>query len=98
MIDKNLELLAEDFFKASLESSPTSAIMRGRKEYFDQIEELTEEKFEKEIENVNNFKQRLSEIDFENLSSREKVMGIFSRRCWFRRFLDWLQPANVCTG
>ena len=73
MTDKNLELLAEDFFKASLESSPTSAIMRGRKEYFDQIEELTEEKFEKEIQNVNNFKQRLSEIDFENLSSREKV-------------------------
>ena len=73
MSDKNLELLAEDFFKASLESSPTSAIMRGRKEYFDQIEELTEEKFEKEIQNVNNFKQRLSEIDFENLSSREKV-------------------------
>ena len=73
MSDKNLELLAEDFFKASLESSPTSAIMRGRKEYFDQIEELTEEKFEREIQNVNNFKQRLSEIDFENLSSREKV-------------------------
>ena len=73
MSDKNLDLLAEDFFKASLESSPTSAIMRGRKEYFDQIEELTEEKFEKEIQNVNNFKQRLSEIDFENLSSREKV-------------------------
>ena len=73
MSDENLDLLAKDFFKASLESSPTSAIMRGRKEYFDQIEELTEEKFEKEIQNVNNFKQRLSEIDFENLSSREKV-------------------------
>ena len=73
MSDENLDHLAKDFFKASLESSPTSAIMRGRKEYFDQIEELTEEKFEKEIQNVNNFKQRLSEIDFENLSSREKV-------------------------
>ncbi len=73
MSDKNLGLLAEDFFKASLESSPTSAIMRGRKEYFDQIEELTEEKFEKEMENVQNFKERLRDIDLENLSSREKV-------------------------
>ncbi len=73
MSNKTLELLAEDFFKASLQSSPTSAIMRGRKEYFDQIEELTEEKFEKEMENVKNFRQRLSEVDFQSLNSREKV-------------------------
>ena len=40
-----LNKLADDFFQNSLDSSPTSAIMRGYKEYFDKIEELTEEKF-----------------------------------------------------
>ena len=73
MSDKDLAQLAEDFFQESLVSSPTSAIMRGHKKYFDQIEELTEEKFENESEKVKNFKQRLNEIDFNSLSSKEKV-------------------------
>ena len=41
-MNEALSNLADDFFKNSLDSSPTSAIMRGYKEYFDQIEELTE--------------------------------------------------------
>ena len=73
MSDKDLAQLAEDFFQESLVSSPTSAIMRGHKKYFDQIEELTEEKFENESEKVKNFKQRLNELDFNSLSSKEKV-------------------------
>ena len=43
-----LQKLADDFFQNSLDSSPTSAIMRGYKEYFDKIEELTEERFNSE--------------------------------------------------
>jgi len=73
MSDEALKQLAEDFFKESLESSPTSAIMRGHKKYFDQIEELTEEKFENESEKVKNFKNRLNELDFDSLSSKERV-------------------------
>ena len=73
MSDKDLKQLAEDFFQESLESSPTSAIMRGYKDYFDQIEELTEEKFENEIEKVKSFKQRLDALDFGSLSSKERV-------------------------
>ena len=73
MSDKDLKQLAEDFFQESLESSPTSAIMRGYKDYFDQIEELTEEKFENEIEKVKSFKQRLDALDFDSLSSKERV-------------------------
>ena len=40
MSSEPLAKLAEEFFQASLNSSPTSAIMRGHKKYFDQIEEL----------------------------------------------------------
>ena len=73
MSDKTLSQLAKDFFQESLESSPTSAILRGHKKYFDQIEELTEEKFEKDIKGVKNFKDRLNELDFNSLSSKERV-------------------------
>ena len=41
--NKILTKLTEEFFQASLDSSPTSAIMRGYKKYFDQIEEFTDE-------------------------------------------------------
>ena len=37
MSDSQLVGLAKDFFQNSLDSSPTSAIMRGHKKYFDQI-------------------------------------------------------------
>ena len=73
MSDNQLVSLAEDFFQNSLDSSPTSAIMRGHKQYFDQIEELNEETFEKETEAVNDFISRLVNIDPESLSNREKV-------------------------
>ena len=63
----------DDFFQNSLDSSPTSAIMRGHKQYFDQIEELNEETFEKETKTVNDFISRLESIDSESLSNREKV-------------------------
>ena len=68
-----LNKLAEDFFQNSLDSSPTSAIMRGYKEYFDKIEELTDEKFNSEKESVESFLSRLDAINFEELSEREKV-------------------------
>ncbi len=68
-----LNKLADDFFQNSLDSSPTSAIMRGYKEYFDKIEELTEEKFNSEKESVESFLSRLDAINFEELSEREKV-------------------------
>ena len=73
MSSEPLAKLAEEFFQASLDSSPTSAIMRGHKKYFDQIEELTDEKFEEEMENVQNFKNSLSNIDLNSLSDKEKV-------------------------
>jgi uncharacterized protein (DUF885 family) len=47
--------------------------MRGHKQYFDQIEELSEETFEKETKAVNDFISRLESIDSESLSNREKV-------------------------
>ena len=73
MTNTDLQQLSHDFFQNSLDSSPTSAIMRGHKNYFDQIEELNEETFEKEIKAVNNFISRLESIDPESLSNREKV-------------------------
>ena len=73
MTNNELQQLSIDFFQNSLDSSPTSAIMRGRKQYFDQIEELNEETFEKETEAVNDFISRLENIDPESLSNREKV-------------------------
>jgi len=68
-----LKKLADDFFQNSLDSSPTSAIMRGYKEYFDKIEELTEERFNTEKESVESYLSRLDAINFEELSEREKV-------------------------
>ena len=38
MTNSNLNELAGDFFQNSLDSSPTSAIMRGQKKNNDQIE------------------------------------------------------------
>ena len=73
MTNSNLNELAGDFFQNSLDSSPTSAIMRGHKKYFDQIEELTEDQFQKEKETVDNFIQRLNAIEKDNLTSREQV-------------------------
>ena len=73
MTNSDLQQLSSDFFQNSLDSSPTSAIMRGHKQYFDQIEELNEETFEKETKTVNDFISRLASIDSESLSNREKV-------------------------
>jgi len=73
MTNSDLQQLSSDFFQNSLDSSPTSAIMRGHKHYFDQIEELDEETFEKETKAVNDFISRLKSIDPESLSNREKV-------------------------
>jgi len=73
MTNSDLQQLSSDFFQNSLDSSPTSAIMRGHKQYFDQIEELNEESFEKETKAVNDFISRLESIDSESLSNREKV-------------------------
>ena len=73
MTNNELQQLSKDFFQNSLDSSPTSAIMRGHKQYFDQIEELNEETFEKETKAVNDFISRLESIDSESLSNREKV-------------------------
>ena len=73
MTNSDLQQLSKDFFQNSLDSSPTSAIMRGHKHYFDQIEELNEETFEKETKAVNDFISRLESIDTESLSNREKV-------------------------
>ena len=73
MTNSDLQQLSNDFFQDSLDSSPTSAILRGHKQYFDQIEELDEETFEKETKAVNDFISRLESIDSESLSNREKV-------------------------
>ncbi len=73
MTNSELQQLSSDFFQNSLDSSPTSAIMRGHKQYFDQIEELNEETFEKETKAVNDFILRLEGINSESLSNREKV-------------------------
>ena len=73
MIDNQLLQLSDDFFQNSLASSPTSAIMRGYKEYFDQIEDLSEEAFDKEEQLVNKFISRLEKIDLNTLSHREKI-------------------------
>ena len=73
MIDNQLLQLSNDFFQNSLASSPTSAIMRGYKEYFDQIEDLSEETFDKEEQLVNEFISRLEKIDLNTLSHREKI-------------------------
>ena len=73
MTNNELQQLSSDFFQNSLDSSPTSAIMRGHKQYFDQIEEMTDETFEKETKKVNDFISRLEGINAESLSNREKV-------------------------
>ena len=73
MKDNQLLQLSDDFFQNSLASSPTSAIMRGYKEYFDQIEDLSEENFNKEEQLVNKFISRLEKIDLNTLSHREKI-------------------------
>ncbi len=68
-----LAQLSNDFFQNSLDSSPTSAIMRGHKAYFDKLEELTDETFNKENKVVDEFILRLGNIDQNTLSHREKV-------------------------
>ena len=73
MANEQLVKLSDDFFQHSLDSSPTSAIMRGHKSYFDKIEELTEEKFDQESQSVNEATARLTAIDFDSLTDREKV-------------------------
>jgi uncharacterized protein (DUF885 family) len=73
MTNKQLVNLSKDFFQNSLDVSPTSAIMRGHKAYFDKIEELTEEQFASDSKNVDDYMKRLGEIEFNSLSNRERV-------------------------
>ena len=73
MINKQLVDLSNDFFQNSLDASPTSAIMRGHKAYFDKIEELTEEQFASDGKNIDDYMKRLGEIEFNSLSNRERV-------------------------
>ena len=73
MTNSDLQQLSSDFFQNSLDSSPTSAIMSGHKQYFDQIEDLNEETFDKEQQSVNEFISRLDNIDLNTLSPREKI-------------------------
>ena len=73
MINEQLVNLSNDFFQNSLDASPTSAIMRGHKAYFDKIEELTEEQFEIDSKNVDDYLKRLREIELNSLSNRERV-------------------------
>ena len=73
MTNRELRQLSDDFFQNSLVSSPTSAIMRGYKEYFDQIEDLSGETFDKEEKLVDEFISRLEKIDLNTLSHREKI-------------------------
>ena len=73
MINEQLVNLSNDFFQNSLDASPTSAIMRGHKAYFDKIEELTEEQFEIDSKNVDDYLKRLREIELTSLSNRERV-------------------------
>ena len=68
-----LTQLSNDFFQNSLDSSPTSAIMRGHKAYFEKLEELTDETFNKEAKVVDEFISSLENIDQNTLSHREKV-------------------------
>jgi uncharacterized protein (DUF885 family) len=56
-----------------LDSSPTSAILRGHKSYFDKIEEISEDQFNHETELVNDAMEKLASIDFNSLTNREKV-------------------------
>ena len=78
MINSELQDLSSDFFQNSLDSSPTSAIMRGYKQYFDQIEEMTDETFEKETKKVNDFISRLEKINSGSLSKETKLLT----ECW----------------
>ena len=47
MTNNELQQLSSDFFQNSLDSSPTSEIMRGHKQYFDKIEDMIDETFHK---------------------------------------------------
>ena len=73
MKNEQLVKLSDDFFQYSLDSSPTSAILRGHKSYFDKIEEITEDQFNHETELVNDAMEKLASIDFNSLTNREKV-------------------------
>jgi len=100
MINKELETLAKDYFQATLESSPTSGVMRGYKEYFDKIEVLTQESIESEQKSLESFKSRLDSIEFSELNNREKVtagMLEFSLSSSFDSLADkgWEYSAGV---
>ena len=73
MKNEQLVKLSDDFFQYSLDSSPTSAILRGHKTYFDKIEEISEDQFNHETELVNDAMEKLASIDFNSLTNREKV-------------------------
>ena len=73
MKNEQLVKLSDDFFQYSLDSSPTSAILRGHKSYFDKIEEISEDQFNHETQLVNDAMEKLASIDFNSLTNREKV-------------------------
>jgi uncharacterized protein (DUF885 family) len=77
-----LTQLSNDFFQNSLDSSPTSAIMRGHKAYFEKLEELTDETFNKETKVVDGFISRLENIDQKHFITQRKSNLWHARVCF----------------
>ena len=91
MANEQLVKLSDDFFQHSLDSSPTSAIMRGHKSYFDKIEELVFVESENGQRGVASFKA----YKFENSELQPDRYGITSIEPF--RSLDEMSKVDYLT-
>ena len=68
-----LQILAEDYYEFSLESSPSYAIIKGDHRFNSEIEDFSEEALDKKEKKVDKFIELLNSLSSTELSSKDLI-------------------------
>ena len=71
-LDK-LQILAEDYYEFSLESSPSYAIIKGDHRFNSELEDFSEEALEQKGKKIDKFIELLNSLDSEKLSHKDSI-------------------------
>ena len=70
---EKLQILAEDFYEFSLESSPSYAIVKGDHRFNSELEDYSQEALEKKETKISQFIKLLQSLNSEDLNSKDLI-------------------------
>ena len=70
---EKLQILAEDFYEFSLESSPSYAIVKGDHRFNSELEDFSEHALEEKEKKINKFIELLQSLNSEHLDSKDLI-------------------------